>query len=88
MEELHKLWKHHTNHLTEMHQRNENKDVQSYNNNPKFEVGQPVVRNHVCCTFEPKYLLDYRVLQMLNDSTLLLVTPDGKERKANINDVK
>ena len=32
--------------------------------------------------------LDYSVLQMLNDSTLLLVTPDGKERKTNSSDAK
>ena len=47
-----------------------------------------MVRNHAHHTFEPNYLLDNRVLQLLNDSTLLLVTPDGKERKMNINDVK
>ena len=76
MEEIDKLWKHHTNHLREMCQRNEHKYVPSCNNNPKFEGGQ---------TFEPKYLLDYRVLQILNDSALLLITPDGKERKMNIN---
>ena len=54
-----------------------------------FEIGQPVmVWNHAHHKFEPKYLLDYRVLQILNDSTLLLVNPDGKDRKTNINDVK
>ena len=47
-----------------------------------------MVKNHAHHTFEPKYLLDYRVLKLLNDSTLLLVTPNKKERKTNINDVK
>ena len=83
------LWKHHYNHLREIYQRNEHKHVPSCNNNPTFEAGQPVmVRNHAHHTIEPKYLLDYRVLQILNDSTLLIVTPDGKERKMSINDVK
>ena len=71
-----------------MHQINEYKDVLSSNNYPKFEVGQPVmVRNHACCTFEPKYLLDYQVLQIPNASTILLLAPDGKEMKMNINSV-
>ena len=47
-----------------------------------------MVRNHAHHTFEQKYLLDYQVLQILNDSTLLLVTLDGNKRKTNINDVK
>ena len=46
-----------------------------------------MAKNHACHTFEPKYLLDYRILQIFNDSTLLIITPDGKERKMNINDV-
>ena len=33
-------------------------------------------------------MLDYEVLQILNDGTLLLVTPDGTESKMNITDVK
>ena len=31
---------------------------------------------------------DYRMLKILNESTLLLVTPSGKECKRNFNDVK
>ena len=47
-----------------------------------------MVKNHACHTFEPEYLLDYKVVKIINDSTLLLITPNGKERKTNINDVK
>ena len=32
--------------------------------------------------------MDYRVLKILNKSTLLLVTPNDRECKTNINDVK
>ena len=86
MEELHKLWKHHTKHLKEMYHRNEHMDQQIGNNNLKFEIDQPImVKNHACHKFEPKCLLDYGMLKILNDNTLLLVTPNGKERKANIN---
>ena len=76
LEELHKLWKLHTNHLRKMHKRNEHKDVPSGNNNLKFEVRQLVmIKDHANCTLEPKYLVDYRVQQILNDNTHLLVTP-------------
>ena len=45
-----------------------------------------MVRNNTSWSFEPKYLMDYRVL--INVSTLLLVTPNGKECETNINDMK
>ena len=31
---------------------------------------------------------DYRILKILNEGTLLLVTPSGRECKMNINNVK
>ena len=40
-----------------------------------------MVKNHAHHTYEPKYLLDYKVLKILNDSTHLLITPNGKERE-------
>ena len=47
-----------------------------------------MVKNHACHTFELKYLLDYSILIILNDSTLLSIMQNGKERKTNINNVK
>ena len=89
MEEFHKLWKHHAKHIKELCQRNEHMDQQINEENPKFQIGHPVmIMIHACHTFEPKYLLDQRKFKILNDSTLLLVTPNGKERKTNINGVK
>ena len=43
-----------------------------------------MVMNHAHHTFEPKYILDYRVLKVLNDSTLLLTMLNEKERKTKI----
>ena len=84
--ELHKLWKHHEAYV---------KDIQERwlypckpKNNNTLEIGQPImVENYACHDFEPKSLMAYRVLKKLNDSTLLLVTPNDRE-KININDVK
>ena len=47
-----------------------------------------MLKNHAHHSFKPKYLLDYKVLKILNDSTLLPVTINGKEWKTSINDVK
>ena len=47
-----------------------------------------MMKNHAYHTFEPKYLLDYRVLKVPNDNTLLLTVPNGQERKTSVNDVK
>ena len=57
-------------------------------NNTKFEIGQTIrIKNHACHTFKPKYQMDYRELKIINKSTLLLVTPNEREHKTNINDV-
>ena len=38
LEELHKLWKHHTNHLKERYQRNEHKDAPPTTITPSFKL--------------------------------------------------
>ena len=47
-----------------------------------------MVRNYIHQTSEPKYITDHRVLKILNESTLLLVTLNEKECKMNTNDLK
>ena len=45
--------------------REENAKENSHNSSTKFEIGQPVkVKYHAHHTFEPKYLLDYKVLKV------------------------
>ena len=38
--------------------------------------------------FDPKFISDYRILNIINEHTLLIQSPDGKTRKININDAK
>ena len=38
--------------------------------------------------FDPKFVSDYRVLNIINEHILLIQSPDGKTRKININDAK
>ena len=40
-----------------------------------------MVKNPAHDTFKPKYSLDNKILQILNDITLLLITSNSKERK-------
>ena len=47
-----------------------------------------MVKYQVCHMFKPKNLMDYKVMKIINESTLLLVTPNGIEYISNINDIK
>ena len=87
---LHKLWMHHAQLQKDTRQcRDITVDYISGDAEPMFKPGPPViVRHHTRHTFEAKYLSDYRFLYQVNECTLLLLTPDGKERKTNIGDVK
>ena len=38
--------------------------------------------------FDPKFISDYRILNIINECTLLIQSPDGKTRKININGAK
>ena len=45
-------------------------------------------KNHHKDPFNPTYIYDHWVAEILNDSMVLLTTPDGKEKKCNIHHVK
>ena len=52
-------------------------------------MGQLVlVKYHNKGPFDPTYIYTDRVAGIPNNSTVLLTTPDGKERKCNIHHVK
>ena len=71
---LQKLWKHHAAYLKDVHYRKDKFKPCKPRNNIKFEIGQTVmVKIHACHTLKPKYLMDYRVLKII-ESTLLLNT--------------
>ena len=86
---LHKLWKHHAAYLKDIHYKKDDSKPCKPRNKTKFEIGQTVmIRNHTHHAFKAKYLMYYNLLKILNESTLLLVTPNGREHKTNINDAK
>ena len=62
-----------------------NKHLKGHN----FKIGQPIaVKYHLRNTLEFKFIADYRVLEIVNDCTLIVQSPDGKTRQININDAK
>ena len=64
----------------------ENKKITKATN---WEIGQVVfVKDHQKGTFDPTYIYHHTVSGILNDSTVVLITPGGKERKCNIHHIK
>ena len=62
-----------------------NKNFKSHH----FKVGQLIaVQNHLKGTFDPKFISDYRVLDIINEHKLLIQSPNGKTRKIYINNAK
>ena len=54
-----------------------------------LKIGQLVfVKDHQKGTFDPLYIYDHRVVGILNDSTVVLTTPDGKEKRCNVHNIK
>ena len=44
--------------------------------------------DHCKGTFDPTSIFDHRVSGILNDSTVMLIIPDGKEKKCNIHHIE
>ena len=54
-----------------------------------LKIGQLVlVKNHCKGPFDPTYIYDHRVAEILNECTVLITMPNGKEKKCNIHHVK
>ena len=54
-----------------------------------LKVGQLVfVKDYQKGTFDPSNVFDHRVAGIVNDSTVILTTTDGKEKRCNIHHIK
>ena len=88
--EICKLWSAHAKALHESSQLKtdkvkSNKHFKAHD----FKVGQLIaVKNHLRNTFESRFILDYRVLDIVNEHILLVESPDSKTRRININNAK
>ena len=88
--EIHKLWLARAKALQENRQLKtdtveKNKHFKAHH----FKIGHLIaVNNYLRNTFEYKFVADYRVLEIVNDHTLLVQSPDDKTRQINVNDAK
>ena len=88
VQELQKVWKLHAKLLTEnrMAEPAANKKITRASDLKKGQL--VLVKNHCKGPFDPTYIYNHRVAQILNDSMVLLTTLDGKEKKCDIHHVK
>ena len=83
------MWKIHAELLCNSRQSKDPEEEKKFDNASDLKIGQLVlIKNHNTSTFQPKYLADYRVIKIVNDSTVIVSSLDGKERKCNIYHVK
>ena len=83
------IWKLHVELLHDSRQSKDPEEERKFNKASDLKIGQLVlIKNHAASTFQPKYLGDYRVMKIVNDSTVIVSSPDGKEKKCNIHHVK
>ena len=77
--EICKLWLAHAKALQESRQLKTDKVEKNKPHNFKF--GQLIsIKNHLRNTFEFKFIPDYKVLDIVNEHTLVFESPDGKTR--------
>ena len=92
VQELQKLWKIHAETLHDIRTKNnpeEGDDDTKYDKATDLKIGQLVlIKNNTGTAFDPKDLADHRIVWIVNESIVILQTPDGKEKRCNIYNVK
>ena len=60
-----------------------------YSSTKNLKEGQLVLmKNHSAKAFQLKYLADYQIIKIINENTVIVVTPNGREQKGNIHHIK
>ena len=87
VQQLRKMWKLHVK-LLEENRRVDPVENTKITKATDLKIGQLVfIKEHHKGTFDPMYIFDHRVSGILKNSTVMLTTPDGKE-KCNIHHIK
>ena len=83
------MWKLHAELLHDSRQSKDPEEERKSHKASDLKIRQLVlIKNHTASTFQPKYLADHRVINIVNDSTVIVSSLDGKEKKYNIHHVK
>ena len=88
VQELRNMWKTHAKLLWELRQ-SEPETEKKYNSTRDLKEGQLVLmKDHNVRTFQPKDVTDYRVIKIINENTVIVRSPGGREIKCNIHHIK
>ena len=88
MQELRKLWKLHAKLLVE-NRVTKPIDNRKVTKASDLKIGQLVfVKDHHKGTFNPTFTFDHRISIIVNERTVTLTTPDGREKRCNIHHIK
>ena len=83
------MWRLHAELPCDSRQTKDPVEERKFNETSDLKIGQLVLlKNHTMSTFQSKYLADHRVIKIVNDSTVIVFSPDGKEKKCDIHHVK
>ena len=83
VQEWRKMWKLHAKLLTET-STTEPIETRKVTKATNLKIGQLLfVKDHHKGIFDPLYIFGHRVAGIINDSTVLPTTPDGKEKRCN-----
>ena len=80
VQNMRKMWKLHAK-LLEENKRADPAENKKITKASDLKIGQSVfVKDHCKGTFDPTYIFDHKIPGILNGSTVMLTTPDGKEK--------
>ena len=76
------MWKLHAELLCDSRQTNDPAEERKFDKASNLKIGQLLlIKNHTASTFQPKYLADHIVIKIVNDSTVIMSSPDSKGDK-------
>ena len=89
VDKLKSMWKLHAELLCDPRETTDPVEERKFDKASDLKIGQLIlIKNHTASTFQPKYLADHRVVKIVDDSAVIMSSPDGKEKKCNIHHVK
>ena len=83
------MWKLHAELLHDSRETTDPVEERKFNKASDLKIWQLIlIKKHTASTFQPTYLADHRVVKIVNDSTVIVSSPDRKEKKCNIHHVE
>ena len=85
VEKLKCMWRLHAELLHDSREKKNPVEERKFDKASDLKIGQLVlIKIHTVSAFQPKYLADHRVIKIVNNSTVIVSSPGGKEKKCHI----